>query len=93
LQEARAMTRLHHRNIIRVFDLVEPSSVSAPLVIVMEWLQGETLAARLGAHRRLNVAEAIEMREDAPLADLPWRDTERAGHVCVAPRLQSDPTP
>jgi serine/threonine-protein kinase len=60
-QEARAMARLKHRNIVRVFDLVEPSAAGDPLVIVMEWLEGETLAARLAAHRRLDVDDAIEI--------------------------------
>jgi serine/threonine-protein kinase len=44
LREARAVARLNHPNIAAIYDVVEsPSSVH----IVMEYVRGETLAARL----------------------------------------------
>jgi serine/threonine-protein kinase len=59
-QEARAMARLQHRGIVRVFDLVDLSP-GGPLVIVMERLRGATLAAHLATRGRMSIAETMEI--------------------------------
>src|SRR5262249_43499747 len=43
-QEARAVSRLHHPHICTLFDIGEEDGTS---FLVMEYLQGETLASRL----------------------------------------------
>ena len=56
LNEARAVARLHHPGIATIFDVVEtPDSV----VIVMEFVDGETLAARI-KRGALPMAEAVD---------------------------------
>ena len=57
-REAHAASRLRHRAIVRVFDLVE---VPGAMVIVMELLHGETLGARLDREGKLDVADAAEV--------------------------------
>jgi tetratricopeptide (TPR) repeat protein len=55
LREARAVARLQHPGIGSIFDVVEDADT---VWIVMEYVRGETLAARL-ARGRVPVAEAI----------------------------------
>ena len=54
LREARAVARLDHENIVRIFDVSEwcgtPGGAKVPF-LVMEYLEGESLAARLRRHR------------------------------------------
>ncbi len=57
LREARAVARLNHPNIAAVYDVLESQSRS---VIVMEYLEGETLAQRL-ARGALPVAEVCRL--------------------------------
>jgi hypothetical protein len=63
LREARAVARLRSEHVARVIDVVSraahPSrAATTPPYIVMEYLQGEDLAARLRASGRLSVGDA-----------------------------------
>ncbi|MFY0562787.1 protein kinase domain-containing protein [Archangium lansingense] len=63
LVEARAVARLDHENIVRIFDVAEWSGIpEAPGVpfLVMECLEGESLAALL-KRGRLEVGRALEV--------------------------------
>ncbi len=59
-REAHAAAQLYHRGIVRIFDLVE---LTAPgeeaLVLVMELLRGETLAAHMDVKRRFTLQETM----------------------------------
>ncbi|WNG62727.1 protein kinase [Archangium gephyra] len=67
LAEARAVARLDHENIVRIFDVAEWSSTPGPArvpFLVMECLEGESLARLLererpGLRRVLEILEAI----------------------------------
>jgi tetratricopeptide (TPR) repeat protein len=63
LHEARAVARLQHPGIATVFDVVEHDG---SVVIVMEYVEGETLAARLAAGR-IDAAQAVALA--AQIAD------------------------
>ena len=63
LREARAVAGLRSEHVARVIDVVSRAAhpshdASTPPYIVMEYLQGEDLAARLRASGRLSVGEA-----------------------------------
>jgi hypothetical protein len=60
LREARAVARLRSEHVARVIDVVSrpPGDATTPPYIVMEYLQGEDLAARLRASGRLSVGDA-----------------------------------
>jgi hypothetical protein len=58
-QEARVGAMLVHRNIVRVFDLVEDADRG--LLLVMELLRGETLEIYLRGRGALSADEAIEI--------------------------------
>jgi serine/threonine-protein kinase len=68
-REANAAARLSHRNIVRVFDLVEldadgqVSKTKRPhaLAIVMELLRGETLGDLLMKKEKLSLDEALDI--------------------------------
>ncbi|HEX3345467.1 MAG TPA: serine/threonine-protein kinase [Polyangiaceae bacterium] len=55
--EAKLGSMVSHRNIVRIFDLVEDADGS--LVLVMELLRGESLAEYLKARGRLDTREAL----------------------------------
>ncbi len=57
-REARAAGRIHHPNVIDVYDVVEHEGST---VIVMEELHGETLAARLAREGRFAVDAALAL--------------------------------
>ncbi|PTL84901.1 protein kinase [Vitiosangium sp. GDMCC 1.1324] len=67
LAEARAVARLDHENIVRIFDVAQwspPSGHTQVPFLVMELLEGETLAGLLrrerpGLRRALEILEAI----------------------------------
>ncbi|WNG43008.1 protein kinase [Archangium minus] len=65
LAEARAVARLDHENIVRIFDVAEwsrtPGQDRVPF-LVMECLEGESLAALLGRERP-TLWRALEMLE------------------------------
>jgi eukaryotic-like serine/threonine-protein kinase len=56
-QEARIGAWLTHRNIVRVFDLVD--DISGGMMLVMERLRGETLNRVLDAQERLSPRSAV----------------------------------
>jgi len=58
LRKARAMATVEHPNVVRIYSFGE-STGSAYLV--MEYVEGETLAERLRAQGRLSVEEAIPL--------------------------------
>ncbi|OJH38780.1 protein kinase domain-containing protein [Cystobacter ferrugineus] len=65
-QESRAIARLDHENIIRVFDVAEWVGASwEPRIpfLIMECLEGESLAVLLRRERRLGVRRALEVME------------------------------
>lgn len=59
LLEARAAARLGHRAIVRIFDFGHTSQGDP--FIVMELLEGETVAALVAARGRLAPAKAVQM--------------------------------
>jgi serine/threonine-protein kinase len=65
LQEARSAARLGHPAIVRVFDLGEDAHGNP--FLVMEMLEGETLADRLVQRGRLGPVEAVRVL--LPIAD------------------------
>jgi eukaryotic-like serine/threonine-protein kinase len=64
-REARAAAAIHHRNIIEVFD-VGVSAQGDPF-LVMEYLEGESLAALLKRAGPLNLSETCAILEQALL--------------------------
>ena len=70
--EARAAARLGHPAIVRVFDIGD--TAKGDPFIVMELLQGESLAARLDRDARLSPVEAAQIL-------LPIADALRAAHA------------
>jgi serine/threonine protein kinase len=52
VREARTAARLHHRNIVTVFDLLTENEQP---YVVMEYVEGETLADHIGRSGRLRV--------------------------------------
>ncbi len=61
IREARAAARIHHPNVVDVYDVVEDD---AGLFLVMEQLEGETLATRMRRDPKLTTHEAIEVTLD-----------------------------
>lgn len=57
-QEARALARLSHPNIVQVYDLIEHED---GLWIAMEFVEGGTLADRIAARGRLEPAEVVRL--------------------------------
>jgi serine/threonine protein kinase len=70
MREARVAARIQSDHVVRVFDIVAPEH--GETYIVMELLEGETLAAR--AHRvgRLPIADAVDyvLQAAKPLAEM-----------------------
>ncbi|MFY0567403.1 protein kinase domain-containing protein [Archangium lansingense] len=66
LQEARAIARLDHENIVRIFDVAEwysaPGEPCIPF-LVMECLEGESLAGLLKQERKPGLRRALEILE------------------------------
>ena len=71
LREARAMAGVEHANVVRIYAFGE---AEGHLYIVMEYVAGETLAARLTRMTRLTVTEAVRIAaEVAQALSAAWR--------------------
>jgi eukaryotic-like serine/threonine-protein kinase len=57
-REALAASKVNHPNVVNIFDVVEHDGMTC---IVMEFLEGETLAAYLAARGPLPLAEALTL--------------------------------
>jgi serine/threonine protein kinase len=89
LREARAAARLQHRHIVTVFEFGE--SDGRPY-IVMEFLRGESLSARLKSDRQLPIAAQLEVVQEL-CAGLQFAHTQGVIHRDVKPAniwLQED---
>src|SRR5688572_7460545 len=62
-REVQLARKVTHPNICRIFDLFQHAPAAGPAVafVTMELLEGETLAARLKRHGRIDVEQAIPM--------------------------------
>ena len=56
MREARAAAKLNHPNIIQVFDILEERGYH---FLAMEYVEGDSLAARLDREGRLSLADAL----------------------------------
>jgi serine/threonine protein kinase len=65
LNEARIQAGLHHPNIATLYDFLECGGLTC---IVMEYIDGPTLAERIGATGRLQIAEALRIFRDVVAA-------------------------
>jgi predicted Ser/Thr protein kinase len=71
LREARSMAGVEHPNVVRIYAFGE---AEGHLYIVMEYVDGETLAARLARVTRLAVADATRIAaEVAQALSAAWR--------------------
>jgi serine/threonine protein kinase len=70
MREARVAAQIQSDHVVRVFDIVAPEE--GPTYIVMELLQGETLAERLRRVGHVSVSEAIDyvMQAAKPLGTM-----------------------
>lgn len=70
MREARVAARIESDHVVRVLDIVAPER--GPTYIVMELLQGETLAEKLARVGPLPIAQAVEYVQQAaiPLAEM-----------------------
>lgn len=57
--EAQAACAVEHPNVVEILDFVEPGD--EPPLLVMELLQGETLAAKLDRERTLSLDETVNV--------------------------------
>jgi serine/threonine-protein kinase len=71
LREGEATARIHHPHIVDIMDVGEEDGMP---FLVMEFLEGETLAELLAARSRLEVAEAVDLL-------LPVLSAVAAGHA------------
>jgi serine/threonine protein kinase len=85
LREAQAQARLHHPNIVAVYDLIDDEATGG-LFIAMEYVDGETLAALLDRHPGscLPLDEAFALF-DQMLDALAYVHAERIVHRDVKP--------
>ena len=63
IEEGRAAAAVSHRNVVRIHDV--SSTLGGVPYLVMDFLDGETLASRLGREGRLPVAEALRLARGA----------------------------
>jgi serine/threonine-protein kinase len=79
-REAQAAGRLHHPNIVEIFDYGETADTA---YIVMEYIDGTTLAALLDA-QRLSVAETVRLMHQL-LAGLQYSHERGVVHRDIKP--------
>ena len=79
--EARLGSKLAHRSITRVYDLVEESDGS--LVLVMELLRGKTLEARMREPRPVSPEEAVAIAVPILSALDPTHSVDYEGELTV----------
>lgn len=60
-REAHATAQLSHRAIVRAFDLIDLDPAKGKLLLVLERLQGHTLADRLEHVGRLTIPETLDV--------------------------------
>src|SRR5688572_4050778 len=71
LREARSMAGVEHPNVVRIYAFGEADGHP---YIVMEYVEGETLAARLARVTRLAVADALRIAAEVAMAlSAAWR--------------------
>ncbi|HZH15343.1 MAG TPA: protein kinase [Archangium sp.] len=87
LREARAIARLSHEHIVRIFDVGEwsdrPGATRLPF-LVMECLEGQSLSALLKREGRLEPRRALELL-DAILSGLAHAHAQRVIHRDLKP--------
>jgi tetratricopeptide (TPR) repeat protein len=90
--EARLAARLSHSAVVQIYDLV---STGAEDVIVMEYVEGRTLADRLAAGERMETAEVLRLAGEiaeglaaAHEAGLIHRDL-KAANIMVTPSVHA----
>jgi serine/threonine protein kinase len=59
IQEAQTASAVEHPNVVQVLDFVEPGA--EPPLLVMELLQGETLAAKLEREHALSLEDTVSV--------------------------------
>ena len=80
-REAQAAGRLHHPNIVGVYDYGETAEVA---FIVMEFVDGPTLKGLLDAEERLPVSETVRIMQDI-LAGLAYSHERGVVHRDIKP--------
>jgi len=81
LDEARIVGRLSHPNIVTLHDAGEDQGIP---YLVFEYVEGETLAARLRAHQRLEPARAVNIAAQV-LAALAYAHEKGVLHRDIKP--------
>src|SRR5215204_2528038 len=65
VREGRALARIHHPNIVQIFDAGESDGVA---YLAMELIDGESLATELRRRGRLTLAEVCEITDQVAAA-------------------------
>jgi serine/threonine-protein kinase len=81
LREARAASQLQHQHIVTVYDVTE---LNEHICLVMEYLEGQTLAVLLQEEPRLPLKQVIALVEQAAGA-LDYAHTQKVIHRDIKP--------
>ena len=81
IREARAAARIHHPNVVDVYDVIEDKS---GLFLVMEHLEGETLQGRMRRDPKLSTEQSVAITLDIARA-LSAAHRERVVHRDLKP--------
>jgi tRNA A-37 threonylcarbamoyl transferase component Bud32 len=65
VEEARALAKLHHPNVVRVFDVVEDQGL---LLIIMDFVEGRNLLEAIEEDGPMDPAEAVDAARQVALA-------------------------